>query len=104
ASNIAFDAWQWSSRVDHRLNKRNTLGGRYLFDDSFNFGDGQVNPVGLNTVTKLRRQSAAAFLNSTVLPTVFNELRFSYHRSATDIEALNPNTARIPSVEVNESG
>jgi hypothetical protein len=104
ASNIAFDAWQWSDRVDHRLSERNTIGGRYLFDDSFNFGDGQITPVGLNTVSKLRRQSAAAFVNSALRPTIFNELRFSFHRSTTDIEAVNPDAARIPSVEVNELG
>jgi hypothetical protein len=104
SSNVAFDAWQWSGRVDHQLSARNTIGGRYLFDDSFNFGDGQVTPVGLNTVTTLRRQSATAFLNSALRSTIFNELRFSYHRSALDIEALNPGAAQIPSVEVNELG
>ena len=60
SSNVAFDAWQWSGRVDHRLSERNSVGGRFLFDDSFNFGDGQVTPVGINTVSLLRRQSAAA--------------------------------------------
>ncbi len=104
ASNIAFDAWQWSGRVDHRLNERHTIGGRFLFDDSLNSGDGQVNPVGLSTVTGLRRQSASAFLNSALRPAVFNEMRVSFHRSAVDVEASNLDSGRIPSVEVNELG
>jgi hypothetical protein len=104
SSNIAYDAWQWSGRVDHKLTARHTIGGRYLFDDSYNFGDGQVTPPGLNTVTTLRRQSATAFLNSAPGDSVFNELRWSFHRSAGDIEALNQDSARIPSLEVNELG
>src|SRR5262249_43060036 len=67
-------------------------------------GDGQVTPVGLNTVSTLRRQSATAFLNSVIQPTMFNELRLSYHRNASDIEAVNQDAARIPSLEVNELG
>jgi hypothetical protein len=104
SSNVVFDAWQWSGRVDHKLSDRHTVGGRYLFDDSYNFGDGQVTPVGLNTVNKLRRQSGLAFLNSLVQPTAFNELRFSYHRGTSDAEAVDTNAERIPSVEVNELG
>src|SRR5262249_6394699 len=100
----AFDAWQWSGRVDHQLSGRSAIGGRYLFDDSLNFGDGQVTPAGLNTVTTLRHQSATAFLNSALRPTIFNELRLSYHPTTSDVEALNPNAERIPSVEVNELG
>jgi hypothetical protein len=42
ASTIVFNAWQSSGRVDHRLSERHTMGGRYLFDDSYNYGDGQV--------------------------------------------------------------
>src|SRR5262249_20669587 len=68
ASNIAYDAWQWSGRVDQRLSEHNTIGGRFLFDDSYNLGDGQVTPAGLNTATTLRRQSATAFLNSALRP------------------------------------
>jgi hypothetical protein len=104
SSNVSFDAWQWSGRVDHKLSERHTIGGGYLFDDSYNFGDGQVTPVGLNTVNRLRRQSALAFLNSLLRPTIFNELRFSYHRGTSDAEAIDPNSAKIPSVEVNELG
>ena len=49
-SNIRFDDWQWSERVDHRFNDKHTLGGRYLFDDRISSGDGQVTPPGLSTV------------------------------------------------------
>jgi len=104
ASNIAVDAWQWSGRVDHRLSSRHTLGGRYLFDDSFSFGDGQVTPNGLSTIVGLRRQSATAFLNSALSAAIYHEMRFSYHRSTADTEAANHDAGRIPSIEVNELG
>jgi hypothetical protein len=37
SSNVIFDG-QWSGRVDHKLSERHTIGGRYLFDDSYNSG------------------------------------------------------------------
>lgn len=103
-SSFTFDAWQWSGRVDHRLNERHTIGGRYLFEDSLNAGDGQVTPAGLSAVTTLRRQSATVFLTSVLSPSTFNELRSSYHRTVSDNNAANPAAAQIPSIEVNELG
>jgi hypothetical protein len=104
SSNIAFNAWQASGRVDHRLSDRHSLGGRYLLDESLNSGDGQVTPVGLTTVSALRRQSATAFLNSVLSSSLFNDLRFAYHRATADNNASNLDAGRIPSVEVNELG
>jgi hypothetical protein len=103
SSNIHFDAWQGSGRVDRRLGERHRVGGRYLYDDSLNSCDGQVTPAGLTTVTALRRQSATAFFSS-ALSHVYNEARFSYHRSATHATASDPSAERIPSVEVAELG
>ena len=103
-SKIVFNAWQTSGRVDHRLNARHTIGGRYLLDDSLNSGDGQVTPPSLTTVTPLRRQSVTTFLNSALSASTYNELSASYHRTTSSNDASNPNAAQIPSVEVNELG
>jgi len=104
SSNIRFDDWQASARVDHRFNDRHTLGGRYLLDDRFNTGDGQVTPPGLTQVQLRRAQLASVFVNSTLARAVFHELRLSYHRVASQITATDPAGQRIPSIEVRELG
>src|SRR5262249_21337517 len=71
SSRIVFNDWQWSGRVDHRFSDKHMLGGRYLFDDRFSSGDGQVTPPGLSTVQKNRSQAVSTFLNSALSPRVF---------------------------------
>ncbi|MBI4481353.1 MAG: TonB-dependent receptor [Acidobacteria bacterium] len=104
SSIVNFNDWQWSARVDHRFSDRHTLGGRYLYDDRLNSGDGQKTPPGLTTIQPQRRQAASAFLNSSFSPTIFNELRFSYQRFASRTTAANPAAERIPSMIVDELG
>jgi hypothetical protein len=105
ATSQKFDDWQWSSRVDHRFNDRHSLGGRFLFDNYRVSGTGQATPVGLSSVTPQRTQSASAFLNSSISPTIFSELRASYSRVSNATNAADPTRAlRIPSIEVNELG
>ncbi|MGH9659909.1 MAG: TonB-dependent receptor domain-containing protein, partial [Bryobacteraceae bacterium] len=103
-NNIRFDDWQWSARVDHRFNDKHSLGGRYLFDDRINSGDGQATPPGLSEVAASRPQSASAFLNSMLWPPVFHELRLSYQRTADNLVGANPAAALIPTIEVPELG
>jgi outer membrane receptor protein involved in Fe transport len=101
ASNIRFDDWQWSARLDRRLVGKHTIGARYLYDDGVVSGAGQVTPPGLTTVTPNRRQSALAFVNSSINPHLTNELRVAYTRLATTTTAQNPSVAeRIPAIEV----
>lgn len=104
SSNVHFNDWQWSARVDHRLNDRHTLGGRYLFDDRLTSGDGQKTPPGLTTVNPQRSQAATAFLNSGFSPTLYNELRASFRRFAGSTTAANPDAERIPAIQVPELG
>ena len=101
ASNIRFDDWQWSARVDQRVHGKHMVGARYLFDDGHVSGAGQVTPPGLTSVTPNRRQSAMAFANSSISPSVTNELRVAYTRLATTTTAQEPAVAeRIPAIEV----
>lgn len=104
ATSQAFDDWQWSTRVDHRLSDRHNLGGRYMYDDFVLTGDGQVTPPGLTTANVGRRQALSAFGNSSLSPRVFNELRVSYLRYKSETVPDNPASMRIPSVEINELG
>lgn len=99
-----FDNWQASGRVDHTFNARNSIGGRYLFNDSVQGGVGQATPPGLTTENLTRTHAVTAFLTSTLTPRVLNELRISWQRLSTGISATDPTSETIPSIEVPELG
>ena len=103
-SNIRSDDWQWSARVDHRFSERLTLGGRYLANDRFSSGIGQVVPPGLTGDQPQHPKAASAFVNHALAPTVFHELRLSYQRVVGGQSASDPASERIPSIEVSELG
>jgi hypothetical protein len=90
--------------VDHRFSDRLTLGGRYLANDRFSSGIGQVVPPGLTGEQPQRPKAASAFVNHALAPTVFHELRLSYQRALGGQSASDPASERIPSIEVNELG
>ena len=104
SNNIRFDDWQWSGRVDHRFNDRHSLGFRHQGDDQASLGDGQVTPPGLSTVTARLTQSHSAFLTSSFSARLFNELRISYRRLASDLDGIDPRSKQIPSIEIPELG
>ena len=105
SSSQKFDDWQSSIRVDHRFNDRHTLTGRYLDDNSLSSGTGQVTPSGLTDVKPSRIRSLSVALNSSIKPTVLNELRLSFWRNKSETNAQNPEVAeRIPSLEVRDLG
>src|SRR5439155_8047378 len=49
---------QFSTRLDQRVNYRQTLSGRFLFTDETDAGAGQVTPPRLTTVVPSRQQAA----------------------------------------------
>ena len=104
SSNIRFDDWQWSGRVDHRFSERHSLGVRYLGDDQVNLGDGQVTPPGFSTATSRSAQSLSTFLTGSFSARLFNELRLSYSRLVTNTDGLDARAKQIPSIEVSELG
>ncbi|MDW8129627.1 MAG: hypothetical protein RMI94_03695, partial [Bryobacterales bacterium] len=104
SSNIRFNNWQWSARMDHQFNDRHSMGGRYLYNDQLSSGAGQATPPGLTTVVPTTRQAAAAWLNSTFTPTTYSELRLGWQRFGSTTTAADPKSERIPSIEVPELG
>src|SRR5213593_388468 len=98
------DNHQFSTRVDHQLNNRHTLSGRYMFTDENDTGDGQKTPPGLTTVRPLRQQAANVWLTSTLSNTMVNEVRTAYQRYASTTTAENTASQEIPSIEINELG
>lgn len=100
----AFNDWQWSTRVDHQINPRNSFNARYMFNTQLNSGSGQATPAGLSNVSPARSQAATAALTSTLTPHLLNEARFSWNkfRSATGPEDLT--SLQIPSIEIANMG
>ncbi len=97
------DVWQGSGRMDHRFNDRHNLGGRYLYDTRKSVS-GQAVPPGLTGQSPAKRQALGTFFNSTLSPTMYNELRANYQRFTTVTSAADANSENIPSIEVTELG
>ena len=98
------DNHQFSARVDHQFNQRNTLSGRYMFNDDIDAGGGQKTPPGLTTLVPLRQQAANVWLTSTLSNTTVNEFRTAYQRFANTTTAENTASQEIPSIEISELG
>ncbi len=96
--------WQWSGRIDHQLSPKHNLGGRYLYSNNFQSGNGQVTPPGLTTQVPTRTQALSAWLTSSLSPHTLNELRLSYQRYASTTNASDPISEAIPSIEIPELG
>lgn len=104
ANRIAFNNWQWSSRVDHRFTDKHSLNGRYMFNDQLDEGSGQATPAGLANVSPLRTQAAVVGLTSAFTERWLNEFRIAYQRFATSTDPQDPISLTIPSIEVSQLG
>jgi Carboxypeptidase regulatory-like domain/TonB-dependent Receptor Plug Domain len=103
-SSIRFNDNQGSIRIDHRINDRNFIYGRYRFDDQISNGSGQVTPSGLTTVASSNSKVATIVLNSVLTNSISNEFRVAYQRYRENTSASNPLAETIPSLEVADLG
>jgi hypothetical protein len=105
-----YDDWQTSVRIDHRLNDKHSLNGRYLFQDSGALGSipgvaaSQITPPGFSSAVPARTQGVNLQLLSVLSPKWINEVRGAFLRSASATNALDPLSQSIPSIEVVELG
>src|SRR6185503_6344946 len=105
-----YDDWQTSIRIDHRLNEKHTLNGRYLYQDSGALGSipgvaaSQITPPGFSSIVPARTQGVNLQLTSVLSPRWINELRGAFLRSASATLALDPRSELIPSIEIVELG
>jgi hypothetical protein len=105
-----YDDWQTSIRIDHRLNDKHSLNGRYLYQDSGALGSipgvaaSQITPPGFSSIVPSRTQGVNLQLTSVLSPKWINELRGAFLRSANATIALDPRSESIPSMEVVELG
>ncbi|HEY7785696.1 MAG TPA: carboxypeptidase regulatory-like domain-containing protein [Pyrinomonadaceae bacterium] len=105
ATSFSFDDWQTSFRVDHRLNEKHSLNGRYIYQDGDTNGIGsQVTPPGFSSKQVARNQGVNLALTSVLTPKLVNEWRGAYLRAASNTQALDPSAEDIPSIEITELG
>lgn len=104
SSAFSFDDHQGSFRLDHRINDRNFIFGRYRWADQETAGTGQVTPPGLTTQNVLKSQAAIIVWNSIINSRTTNELRFSYARYDSNTNSVDPSSESIPSIEITELG
>jgi hypothetical protein len=99
-----FDSAQGSIRIDHRLNEKNLLYGRYRFDNNTSAGGGQVTPSGLTTVVPTKTKAATMVLNSILTSKLSNEARIAWSRFDSNTNAADPSSLVIPSIEITDLG
>lgn len=97
---FVFDDRQGSVRIDHRLNQKNLIYGRYRADSQFASGDGQVTPPGLTVVRSNNSAAATVVLNSVLSTRIFNDARASWSRFGSAADAENPISKTIPSIAI----
>lgn len=72
------------ARVDHQLNDKNNIFGRYEFDtDSV---DSQLSLPIVSLDTRTRRQYTTLQWNSILSPKAFNNFRFAFNRTHSDFD------------------
>jgi Carboxypeptidase regulatory-like domain/TonB dependent receptor/TonB-dependent Receptor Plug Domain len=104
SSLFVFDDHQGSVRIDHRLNEKNLLYGRYRFDSQDSSGAGQVTPPGLTTVNESRSSALAVVLNSALTSKFSNEARLAWSQLSSRGDAEFPLSKTIPSIVIGGLG
>ena len=104
SSAFSFDDNQGSFRVDHKINDKNFIYGRYRWDSSITTGTGQVTPVGLTNKNLLKTSASTLVWSSVLNSKLSNELRLAYGRYDSNTNASDPSSESIPSIEISQLG
>ncbi len=104
SSAFKFDDHQGSFRIDHKINAKNFIYGRYRWDKALTAGTGQVTPAGLTTVSPLKTNASTIVLNTILSSRMTNEVRLAYSRYDSVTSASDPASESIPSVEITQLG
>ncbi len=104
ATSAQLNNWQQSIRIDHNLNQKHSIFGRYIFNDNDQTGADQATPAGLSTNSLTRSQAVNLSMNSLLSSNVVNELRGAYQRQGQLFNASDPRSEEIPSIEISALG
>ncbi len=102
----AFNDWQTSFRLDHKLSEKHNVNGRYLYQDNDTLGGpaSQITPPGFSSAIVARSQGLNFGLTSVPRSNLVNEARAAYLRYAAQTRALDASAEQIPSIEIVELG
>ncbi len=89
-------------KIDHRFSDKDTLMGRFAFDQTVDPLGGGTNFNGLDTSSKSRYQNFAITETHIFTPTLTNEFRLPYNRITLEFpnDAANPLGQTLPSISV----
>jgi hypothetical protein len=104
SSSFKFDDDQGSFRIDHKINSKNFIYGRYRWNNATTTGTGQVTPAGLTTQNLLGTSASTIVLNSILTSRMTNEFRVAYSRYDSNTNASDPSSESIPSIEISQLG
>jgi len=100
SSLFVLDDHQGSVRIDHRINAKKLIYGRYRFDTQKSTGAGQVTPPGLTTFNNTGSAFSTVVLNSALTSKFSNEARIGWSRLNVLNDADDPVSKTIPSIAV----
>lgn len=103
-SSFKFDDYQGSARIDHKINDKNLIYGRYRFANQVSNGSGQTTPPGLTTAVTTDTKAGIFVWNSIINSKMSNEFRVSYTRFDSVTNASDPRSETIPSIEIAQLG
>lgn len=98
-----FDNTQGSIRIDHILNDRNYVYGRYRGSTASSEGE-QSTPPGLNTESVTTTRALTVVWNSVLSTRVSNEVRAAWIGFDARFYARDPSSDAIPSIEIVQLG
>jgi hypothetical protein len=104
SSSFIFNDWQQSIRLDHNINDKHTLTGRYIYQDQDTVGAGQSTPPGYESSNVSRNQGVNIALNSLLSSRMVNEVRLAYLRAASATVASDLRALAIPSIQITDLG
>jgi hypothetical protein len=103
-SPVKFDSSQGSFRIDHTINERNLIYGRYRYNYESTSGTGQIIPAGHNALSDLNAHAAAFVWTSVLTSNVSNEARFAWKRFDLNRDGIDPLSKTIPTIQITELG
>ncbi len=104
SSPFRFDSRQGSVRIDHRVNDKSFIYGRYRSSKESSAGSDQVTPPGLGAIDDRKAKAAAVVWTRVWSPGISNEVTINWTRSTIERDAEDPLSKTIPSIQIIDLG
>jgi hypothetical protein len=104
SSAFRFDSGQGSVRIDHRVNDKSFIYGRYRSSKETSAGSDQVTPPGLGAIDDREAKAAAVVWTRLWSPGISSEVTINWTRSTIERDAEDPLSKTIPAIQINDLG